>query len=383
MGVTGFCRAMRFVQTDNRKPVQRSRKNEQSSHYTRLQSVQAGGTGKKTFFVKLLNANIERYRHVLSRRHRKKQDPKQRETLLFSFQIKFQQTLKNMNKLVNIISVSFFVFSTIQLSAQRFHEDGSMVLTEISKDKKYGYQSSHKTAIKVGKVENGYAFLSALLGPNGEPVRFQRLGSCCRFKSETADFGYGFLDEYEVYYQGLDRPMVLYINGYEYETPQCPVGFTFKTTDIIEKPTIIPQENLLQVSFCDGKNVCSVDREFLLKEKVGELPLAGTNPEFEGGIEALESYFADNPLTDDKAKELVFRVSIGFVVNCKGEAGNFQILTRGKGELETFANQVLERVNNMPQNWKPATKNGKTVDCYQVLSFTVVGGQLDKTVSYR
>jgi hypothetical protein len=74
-----------------------------------------------------------------------------------------------MIKLVRIISVSFFIFSTIQLSAQKFYEDGSMVLTEISKDKKYGYQSNHKTAIKVGEVENGYAFLSALLGPNGEP----------------------------------------------------------------------------------------------------------------------------------------------------------------------------------------------------------------------
>jgi len=288
-----------------------------------------------------------------------------------------------MIKLTKIISVSFFIFLTIQLSAQKFHEDGSMVLTEISKDKKYGYQPNHKTAIKVGKIENGYAFLRALLGPNGEPVQFQRLGSCCQFKSKRAAFGSGFLDKYEVHYQGLDKPIVLYINGYDYETPKCPFGFTFKEADKMETPIIISQENILQVSFCDSKNVYSVGNEILLKEKVGELPIAGNNPEFEGGIEALKSYFAENPLTDNKAKDLVFRVSIGFVVNCKGEAGNFQILTRGKGDLETFANQVLDRVNNMPQNWKPAKKNGEVVDCYQVLSFTVAGGQLDKTVSYR
>jgi len=288
-----------------------------------------------------------------------------------------------MTKLLKIISVSFFVFSTIQLYAQDFYEDGSMKLTEISKDKKYGYQPDHKTAIKVGKIENGYAFLKALLGPNGEPTQFQRIGSCCEFKSKTAAFGSGFLDKYEVYYQGLDKPVVLYINGYDYETPKCPIGFTFKTADKIEKPVTISNENILQVSFCDSKNVYSVDKEFLLREKVGELPIADNNPEFEGGIEALKSYFAENPLTDTKVKDLVFRVSIGFVVNCKGETGNFQILTKGKGELETFANQVLERVNNMPQNWKPAKKNGEVVDCYQVLSFTVIGGQLDKTVSYR
>jgi len=82
-------------------------------------------------------------------------------------------------------------------------------------------------------------------------------------------------------------------------------------------------------------------------------------------------------------KIIVFRVHIMFVVNCEGKAGNFQLTSKGKGDLESLANQVLEIVNNMPQNWKPAKKNGEAVDCYQVLSFTVIGGQLNKTVSYR
>ena len=287
-----------------------------------------------------------------------------------------------MTKLARIISVSFFIFSTIQLSAQKFHEDGSMILTEISKDKKYGYQSNHKTAIKVGKIENGYAFLRSLLGPNGEPVQFRRLGSCCEFKSKTAAFGSGFLDKYEVFYQGLENPIVLYINGYDYETPKCPVGFTFKTADKIERPVTVSQKNILQVSFCDSKKVFIVDKETSLKEALG-VPIADNNPEFEGGIDALKEYFAENPLTDDRAKDIVFRVHIMFVVNCEGKAGNFQLTSKGKGDLETLANQVLEIVNNMPQNWKPAKKNGEAVDCYQVLSFTVIGGQLNKTVSYR
>ncbi len=87
-------------------------------------------------------------------------------------------------------------------------------------------------------------------------------------------------------------------------------------------------------------------------------------------------------MTDERVKDAVFRVSIAFAVNCNGNAGNFMIVTKGKGLVETFANQVLERVNKMPQNWKPATKNGEKVDCFQVLSFTVTGGQLDK-ISYR
>ena len=259
-----------------------------------------------------------------------------------------------------------------------------MKLTEISEDQTYGYESDVKTAIKVGTIANEYAFLKALCGPNGESIQYRRIGSCCAFKtkSKTARAKSGLMDKYEVYYQGLEKPVILYLNGYEYETPKCPYGFTYKTLDKIEKPIVLPNEDILQVNFCDSKKIYSVDKESLLKEKIGELPIADTNPEFEGGIEALKEYFAENPLASDKAKDLLFRVAIGFVVNCTGEAGNFQIITKGKGELETLANQVLEIVNNMPQSWKPAKKKGEAIDCYQVLSFTVSGGQLDK-VSYR
>ncbi|GHV34748.1 hypothetical protein FACS1894178_2880 [Bacteroidia bacterium] len=293
--------------------------------------------------------------------------------------------LKN-NIMRNFTKAALFSFILIfvvkQLSAQEFYEDGSMKLTEVSTDKKYGYEANHKTAIKVGKIENEQAFLKSLLGPNGETVQFQRLGSCCSFKSKTAAFGSGFLDKYEVYYQGLKKPIILYLNGYDFENPKCPYGFTFKTADKIEKPYNFHKDSILHVEYCNNKDVFAVDKEALLNEKVGTLPVADENPIFEGGIEALKKYFAENPLTDERAKDLMFRVSIGFVVNCGGKAGNFQIITKGKGTLETLANQILEKVNKMPQNWKPAKKNGKAVDCYQVLSFSVLGGELNK-VSYR
>ncbi|MDL2309400.1 hypothetical protein LJC68_10335 [Bacteroidales bacterium OttesenSCG-928-B11] len=142
------------------------------------------------------------------------------------------------------------------------------------------------------------------------------------------------------------------------------------------------KESILKVEFCDNSNICSVEDVSLLQEVIGKLPSPKTNPEFEGGVEALRKYFAINSLTDEKAKDLFFRVTIAFVVNCEGKAGNFQIISRGKGDLETFANQVLEIVNNMPQNWIPAQRKGKAVDCYQVLSFSIKEGKLDN-VSYK
>jgi hypothetical protein len=255
-----------------------------------------------------------------------------------------------------------------------------MKLTDVSTDKNYGYESKQKTSIKVGKIENERAYLNALLGPNGESIQYNRIGSCCAFKSKTAAFGEGFLDKYEIYYHGLTKPIILYLNGYDYETPKCPVGFTFKTADKIEIPIKFSSENILKINSCND-NLFSVDNSFL-KEKVGNLPLPDSNPKFKGGVDELKRYFVDNPLTNKNAENIVFRVHIGFLVDCNGNAGNFQLLSKGKGELETLANDVLKIVNYMPQNWETATKNEEKVDCYQVLSFTVTSGQLDK-VAYK
>ena len=36
----------------------------------------------------------------------------------------------------------------------------------------------------------------------------------------------GLLDRYEVTYPGLEKPVVLYLNYYDYERPKIPVGFS-------------------------------------------------------------------------------------------------------------------------------------------------------------
>jgi hypothetical protein len=106
-------------------------------------------------------------------------------------------------------------------------------LTEVSTDETYGY--SEKNAIQVGGARdqagptNERRFLNALLGPNGETVSFQRLGSCCAVKSKNALFGdMALLDKYEVTYDGLEKPIILYINMYDYSPLKAPKGFTFR-----------------------------------------------------------------------------------------------------------------------------------------------------------
>lgn len=147
-----------------------------------------------------------------------------------------------------------------------------------------------------------------------------------------------------------------------------------------EERILLPEDTIVKVQPCNEELFAVED--MILQDKIGKLPKPGSMPEFEGGLEALKEYFAANSLTNEKAKQMVFRVHIGFIVNCEGKAGNYEVISQGKGDLAVFANEVLAIVNKMPQSWKPAKKGGKEVDSYQVLSFTAVQGSL-ASVSYR
>lgn len=108
---------------------------------------------------------------------------------------------------------------------------GPMKISKVTKDASYG---SEKNPIMVGGVtdskgpSNERAFLDLLAGPNGEEISYTRVSSCCSFKSERGFMGKGLLDVYEVKYEGLRKPVMLYINMYDYQTLYAPVGFTIR-----------------------------------------------------------------------------------------------------------------------------------------------------------
>ena len=262
---------------------------------------------------------------------------------------------------------------TLKSYSQDYLDDRTMKLTEVSADKTYGYEL--KNPVKVGGNEKAdAAYLNALKFPSGERIHI-------------ADMKFNYKDEQGLEmvvlaFEGLRERKTIFIsiNG-EPENLKAPLGFLFKTPDDLPKVKVFPSDSILKVKKC-------ADITYAVEDGMLQESLGGRNskpdkaPDFTGGIDELKKYFVANPLTDKKAKQLIFRVSILFLVNCEGKAGNFQIITQGRGDLATYANQVLSIVNKMPQNWKPATKGGKAVDCYQVASFTVMEGALD-VVSYR
>jgi hypothetical protein len=286
--------------------------------------------------------------------------------------------VETMNMKIKLLGLLLIGFLTKGFSQEYLRED-IIKLTEVSTDSKYGY--TQKRPIKVGSIEKEYHYLNAIRGPNGEKVTWQRNGSCCEFKSKTAAFGSGFLDVYQIQYDG-GQLITLYINGYDYDNLKCPMGFTFVTQNEIKPVKVLSDSLIAKTTICSKESIYSVD-DFLLKEAVGSnYSNPDKNPIFNGGIEKLKEYFIKNPVTDKRAQNNIFRVSIGFMVNCNGQTGDFQIVTKGKGDLRELANQVLEIVNKMPGDWISAEKNGQKVDCYQILNFTVIQGSLEK-VTYR
>lgn len=110
--------------------------------------------------------------------------------------------------------------------------NNTFLLTEYSKDKRYGYDPDYPINVFYlstrNETINQERFLNALAGPNGEKITFKKVESCCPFPTKTSNMGAGFLDIYEVLWTGKKKPIRLYMNIYERGALLVPSGFTIK-----------------------------------------------------------------------------------------------------------------------------------------------------------
>lgn len=105
------------------------------------------------------------------------------------------------------------------------------LLTSISDDKTYGVTAENPINVGGGYetgVQNQRTYLNSILGPNGEPIRYQRLGSCCSFRTSNNEMGLGMLDQYQVTWEGQRKPVVLFINLYDEGPLEAPKGFSLR-----------------------------------------------------------------------------------------------------------------------------------------------------------
>lgn len=111
-------------------------------------------------------------------------------------------------------------------------KENTFVITVYSKDKKYGYDQDYPINIFYGNTAsetiNQERFLNALAGPKGEKITYTKLESCCPFPTKRTDLGAGFLDVYELKWEGQKKPIKLYLNIYERGILMVPVGLSLK-----------------------------------------------------------------------------------------------------------------------------------------------------------
>ena len=110
--------------------------------------------------------------------------------------------------------------------------NNTFVIKEYSTDKKYGYDKDYPVNIffnnTANETINQERFLNALAGPKGEKISFTKLESCCPFPTKRSEMGAGFLDVYELKWNGQKKPSLLYLNIYEKGILMVPVGLTLK-----------------------------------------------------------------------------------------------------------------------------------------------------------
>jgi tetratricopeptide (TPR) repeat protein len=104
-------------------------------------------------------------------------------------------------------------------------------LTQTATSEKYGFTKEEpvKTGLgPFGGPSNQKAYIELLRDTKGNPVQYQRIGSCCQYKSDNAPLGYALLDQYKISYTdaaGNPATAVIYISMYDHEEPMILSGF--------------------------------------------------------------------------------------------------------------------------------------------------------------
>ena len=148
-----------------------------------------------------------------------------------------------MNKIVAYITILILTASCVSTQytlkniddnapTPSLSKENTFIITEFSKDKKYGYDKDYPINIFYGNTKqenvNQLRFLNALAGPKGEKITYTKLESCCPFPTKRSEMGAGFLDVFQLRWEGQREPIILYINIYEKGVLMVPMGLTLK-----------------------------------------------------------------------------------------------------------------------------------------------------------
>ncbi|MBC7606160.1 MAG: 2-dehydro-3-deoxyphosphooctonate aldolase [Burkholderiales bacterium] len=114
----------------------------------------------------------------------------------------------------------------------KLRADNTFIINTYSQDKNYGYDKDYPINVFYQNTKNEtinqQRFLNALAGPKGEKISYSKIETCCPFPTKRNEMGVGFLDVYEIRWDGLTVPLKLYLNMHEKGQLLVPLGLTLK-----------------------------------------------------------------------------------------------------------------------------------------------------------
>ncbi|MBN2652116.1 MAG: hypothetical protein JXR63_07015 [Spirochaetales bacterium] len=134
-----------------------------------------------------------------------------------------------MKKIIAYGFLILLLFSCTSTNKDSKKNNKNYILSEISQEASYGYEKSNPIKTGFGPQGQRY-FLNQLAGPLGEEISYERIGSCCSFKTKSPDaiMGMGMLDIYLITISGNSETVKLFLNMYDFELPKIPQGFSLK-----------------------------------------------------------------------------------------------------------------------------------------------------------
>ena len=125
------------------------------------------------------------------------------------------------------------------------------------------------------------------------------------------------------------------------------------------------------------------DKDFkaCFEEKIFPYYYGRSRAAFYAGKDSVRSYFEENFLYKGIGTESGY-ITFRFIINCKGEAGRYEIREVGmdfkdKKFHPELVDRLFERVKTLKQ-WNPVEFYGDRYDSFYHLTFKIVNGEIDE-----
>jgi hypothetical protein len=116
--------------------------------------------------------------------------------------------------------------------APRMISDDMLLIESISTDPTYGLNPENPIYVcsfGMGGTTYIQLYFNSLLGHNGKPIRYRRVGPCLSVDTPVGKCEHGITDLYAVFIEGIEKPINVFINTYDCELPlKAPIGFKIK-----------------------------------------------------------------------------------------------------------------------------------------------------------